>query len=82
MILDLFGIEKIGLFELKEGWVVFIEALQDLGHNGFPHKLGFVTDLVFFAVEVNGILFPAIKQQRGSVCPSKFFIFFIIVHLS
>jgi hypothetical protein len=75
-------IKQIGLLKFKQGRVIIIKPFQDLGHDGFAHKLAFIPDLIFLAIQVDGFLFPAIEQYRGSVATSQLLIFGLILHLA
>ena len=79
--MGLFHVEKIGSLKLKECGVILIKTLQDLSHDGFPHEFGFIPDLIFLAIEKDGLLFPIVKQYRGPVGPSQFIVF-LLLHLA
>jgi len=64
----LFG-KEIGLLEFKKGRIILIKFFEDLSHNGFSHELGLVSDLILIAIEVYGILFPAVEQNGCAVAP-------------
>ena len=45
-------IEEVGLFEFKQGGIVFIELLEYLRHDNLSHELGFVRDFILLTIEV------------------------------
>jgi hypothetical protein len=61
MAIRLLRIEEIWLFEFKQGRIILIKSLQDLGHYGLTHKFGFIPDLIFLAEEVYGFLLPVVE---------------------
>jgi hypothetical protein len=46
------GIKEVGLFEFKQGGIIFVKLLQDLCHDDLSHELGFVRDFVLLTIEV------------------------------
>lgn len=58
---DLLHIKKIRLFKLEQSWIVFVELFQNIRHDEISHELGFVPDLVLFAIEIYRLLLSLVK---------------------
>ena len=45
-------IKEVGLFELKQGWIVFVKLLKNLCHDNLSHELGFILYFILLTIEV------------------------------